>query len=288
MEKLKNTYNHIKDFFSFELFTIDGNAITLWTIISVIILVFLLVIIVTRISRLLEKKLLVKKKANNGVGHGIAILFKYSFIIVGTIVIVSSSGVNLSVLTVILGTLGVGIGFGLQSITSNFISGIIILFEGPIKIGDRIEVGDTSGDVVKISTRATTIVTNNNIAIIVPNSDFINKKVTNWSLNDRVVRFKIAVRVGYKSDVRFVEKLLLEVAEENANALKDPLPVVRFINFGDSGLNFELRIWTTTLIHRQGKITSELNFSIFEKFKKNNIEIPFPQMEVEIKKPKNS
>jgi small-conductance mechanosensitive channel len=286
METIKNIYFQIKEFFNFKLITLDGNIITLWTIISAIILIVLLVIVITQISRVLEKRIFAQKKIDKGVGHGIVILFKYLFITVGIIIILSSSGINLSVLTVLLGTLGVGIGFGLQSITSNFISGIIILFERPIKVGDRIEVGNTSGDVLKISTRATTILTNDHIAIIVPNSDFINKEVINWSYNDRMVRFKIPVSVAFTSDVRLVEKLLLEVAEENSNSLKDPEPVVRFINFGDSGLNFELRVWTTTLIHRQGKITSELNFCIFEKFQKNNIVIPFPQLQVEIRNQK--
>jgi small-conductance mechanosensitive channel len=286
METLNNTYHQIRELLSFKLIAIDGNTITLWTIISIIILIVILVIIVTQVSRLLEKRVFVKKKIDTGVGHGIVILFKYLSITIGIIIILSSSGINLSILTVLLGTLGVGIGFGLQSITSNFISGIIILFESHLKVGDRIEVGNTSGDVVKISTRATTILTNDNIAIIVPNSNFINKEVINWSYNDRVVRFKIPIRVAFTSDVRLVEKLLLEVAEENVNALKNPEPVIRFINFGDSGLNFELRVWTTSLIHRQGKITSELNFGIFEKFKNNNIIIPFPQMEVEIRNPK--
>lgn len=286
METLKNIYFQIKEFFSFKLITVDGSVITLWTIISAIILIVFLVLIINQISRVLEKRILFKNKIDKGVGHGIVLLFKYVLITLGTIIILSSSGINMSALTLLLGTLGVGVGFGLQSITSNFISGIVILFERPIKVGDRIEVGNTSGDVLKIATRATTILTNDNIAIIIPNSDFINKEVINWSYNDRMVRFKIPVRVAFTSDVRLVEKLLLEVAEENTDAVKDPAPVVRFISFGDSGLNFELRVWTTTLIHRQGKITSELNFSIFEKLKKHNIVIPYPQMQVEIRNPK--
>ncbi len=283
METLKNIYHQIKDFLSFNLFSIEGNIITLWEIIISIILIILLAVIVTRVSNILENRTFAKKKLGKGVSHAIAMLFKYILITIGTIIILSSAGINLSVLTVLLGTLGVGIGFGLQSITSNFISGIIILFGRPIKVGDRIEIGNTSGDVMKISTRATTILTNDNIAIIVPNSDLINKEVINWSYNDRMVRFKIPVGVAYSSDVRLVEKLLLEVAHENPNSLRDPEPVVRFINFGDNALNFELRVWTTTLIHRQGKITSELNFGIFEKFQKHNIVIPLPQIEVRMK-----
>jgi small-conductance mechanosensitive channel len=214
--------------------------------------------------------------------YAIANLFRIFFIATGLIIIVSTAGVDMSILTVLFGTLGIGIGFGLQSVFSNFISGIIILIEHPVKFGDRIEIGDTSGNVIKISARAITILTNDNINIIVPNSDFINKEVINWSHNDKVIRFRIPIGVSYSSDVRLVEKLLLEVALENEDVLKDPASVVRFINFGESSLNFELRIWTTAQIQKQGKITSDLNFGILEKLSQNNIVIPFPQRDVHV------
>lgn len=219
-----------------------------------------------------------------GLRDALGSLFKYLFIILGLVVIFSSVGIDLSAFTVLLGTLGVGIGFGLQNITSNFISGISLLLERPIKVGDRIEVGETSGEIVKIGLRATTVLTNDNIAIIVPNSDFMTKEVVNWSYNDKKVRLRIKIGVGYSSDVRLIEKILLEVAEKNGDVLKDPAPAARFMGFGDSALDFELRIWTTELIHRPGKLTSDLYFSIFEALNKHNIEIPFPQRVVHIEK----
>ena len=121
-------------------------------------------------------------------------------IIIGSIVIIQSAGIDLSALSLLAGALGVGIGFGLQNITNNLVSGIIILFENPIKVGDRIEVGDISGDVVNISVRATTILTNDNISIIVPNSEFISNTVINWSHNDRNIRFNVPVGVSYNED----------------------------------------------------------------------------------------
>ncbi len=284
METILVLFEKTKNYLDSQVFTIEGNPITFLNILMALILIVLLVFISGKLAKLLENRIFDKNKLDIGIRHAIATIFKYSLITIGVIIILSSSGINLSALTVLVGTLGVGIGFGLQSITSNFISGIIILFERPIKVGDRIEVGDTSGDVVKISGRATTILTNDNIAIIVPNSDFINKEVTNWSYNDRMVRFKIPISVAYSSDVRLVEKLLIEVAEENPNVLKEPKPIVRFMSYENSALNFELRIWTSSLIHRQGRVISEINFGIFDKFKENDIVVPFPQMDIRMKR----
>jgi small-conductance mechanosensitive channel len=284
METITSFFQQTKDYFDFKVFLIDGNVITMWNLLVAFFLIALLVIVVSKTTKILESKVFNKRKLDIGIRHAISTIIKYAVITIGTIIILSSAGINLSALTVLVGTLGVGIGFGLQSITSNFISGIIILFERPIKVGDRIEVGDTSGDVIKISGRATTILTNDNIAIIVPNSDFINKEVTNWSYNDRMVRFKIPISVAYSSDVHLVEKLLLDVANENPNVLKEPKPVVRFMSYEDSALNFQLRIWTSSLIHRQGRVISEINFGIFDKFKEHNIVVPFPQMDIRMKR----
>jgi len=151
-------------------------------------------------------------------------------------------------LTFLAGALGVGVGFGLQNITSNLISGIILLFERPIKIGDRIEVGGVHGDVVRISPRATTIVTNDNIAVIVPNSDFITGRITNWSYTDRDVRFHIPVGVSYRSGPEEVRRLLLAVAGAYPGVLKQPEPDAHFQEFGDSSLNFVLLVWTSDYI----------------------------------------
>jgi len=282
METLKNIFQQIKYFLDYKIFTLGNNEITLWKLTVFILSIIFLVIVVNNIARLLKNKILSKSKFDLGMRYAFASLFRIFFITLGLIIIISTSGVDMSVLTVLIGTLGIGIGFGLQSVFSNFISGVIILIERPVKVGDRIEIGDTSGVVMKISARATTILTNDNINIIVPNSDFINKEVINWSLNDKVIRFRISIGVSYSSDVRLVEKLLLEVAHENEDVLKGPASVVRFINFGESSLNFELRIWTSAQIHKQGKITSDLNFAILEKLSQNNIVIPFPQRDVHV------
>jgi len=126
-------------------------------------------------------------------------------------------------------------------------------------------------------------VTNDNIAIIVPNSKVVTENVINWSYTDPTVRFKIPISVGYGSDVRLVEKLLLEVAKESPDVLEDPAPGVRFLAFGSSGLNFELRAWSRSLVHRKGKFISGLNFAIHDKFRQHQIEIPYPQLDLRIR-----
>jgi small-conductance mechanosensitive channel len=209
--------------------------------------------------------------------------FVYYFVLaVGIMLVLMARGLDLTTLTLLTSALGIGIGFGLQSITSNLISGIIILFERPIKVGDRIEVGGVAGDVVAISIRASTILTNNNIAIIVPNSDFITQRITNWSFTDRNVRFHINVGVSYASDPAAVKEALLSVAASHPGVLKDPHPDVMFEEFADSSLNFALRVWTHDYTSRPGVLKSELNYLIFECFKERGIEIPFPQRDVHI------
>ena len=220
-----------------------------------------------------------------GTRTAVGTMARYIIILVGLMIILQSVGVNLSTVTVIAGALGVGIGFGLQNITNNFVSGIIILFERPIKVGDRIQVEDIIGDVVKISMRATTLVTNDNISIIIPNSDFISSRVINWSHNDRNVRFNIPVGVSYKEDPQKIKDVLLSVAIDNPSILKKPEPDVIFEEFGDSSLNFILRIWTTEMIQRPKILISDVYFEIFKRFRENNIEIPFPQRDIHIKNP---
>jgi small-conductance mechanosensitive channel len=183
---------------------------------------------------------------------------------------------------------GIGVGFGLQNIASNFISGLIILFEQPVKIGDRIAVGSVEGDVVRIGARSTTVLTNDNIDIIIPNSKLITENVVNWTHTARRVRFKIPVTVSSESDLRKVEVLLLAAAENVPEVLDDPAPGVRFIRFGENGVDFELRAWTTSLLHKRGKLVSEINFAIYDKFKEHDIEVPNPQRDVHIRSPRET
>jgi small-conductance mechanosensitive channel len=283
LEQIKNIINPFIEVLNSPLLTLGGAIITPWQIIYVIFASLILFFVASRLKKWLVNSVLTKSSMDIGARIAIGTITKYFFILGGLVVIIQSIGIDLSTLTVAVGALGVGIGFGLQNVTNNFVSGIIILFERPIKVGDRIEVGDISGDVINISMRATTVVTNDNISVIVPNSEFISSKVINWSHNDRNVRFNIPVGVSYKEDPQKVRDLLLSVADYNLAVLKEPPPDVIFNEFGDSSLNFILRVWTTKLIQTPQVLKSQLYFEIFKRFREDGIEIPFPQRDIHIK-----
>ncbi|WMN06950.1 mechanosensitive ion channel [Marivirga arenosa] len=271
------------DLLNIVIFDIKGSDFTLLTLLFIIISSVLLVFISKRLSKLLVNKVLNRYIKDIGVTNSIGTIFRYLVIVIGFITIFQSAGFDLSTLGLLAGALGVGIGFGLQNVTNNFISGIIILFERPIKVGDRIEVGDINGDVQSISMRSTTVITNDNISVIVPNSEFINSQVINWSHNDRRVRFKFPIGVSYNEDPEFVKKLVLEVAKEDVGVLNNPGPDLWFTGYGDSSLDFNLVVWTSDYIQRPSVLKSRLYYAIFKKFGEHNIEIPFPQRDLHIR-----
>ncbi|MDQ7817893.1 MAG: mechanosensitive ion channel [Melioribacteraceae bacterium] len=283
MEGIKKIAEDIIEFLSVPVFSIGETNITLWALLYLIFLLWLLYLLTSKMNKVIVYKLLAKSKIELGVRIAVGTILRYVILTVGFIIILQTVGINLSSITILLGALGIGIGFGLQNITNNFVSGLIILFERPIKVGDRIEVAGVAGDVMKVSMRATTIVTNDNISIIVPNSEFISSTVINWSHTDRKVRFNYPVGVSYKEDPQKVKKILIEVASDNPGVLKDPKPDVLFTEYADSALMFNLRVWTNDYIDRPGVLKSQLYFEIFKHFKENNIEIPFPQRDIHIK-----
>jgi len=265
-------------------FIIRGSTeISIYSVLKVVVFVSIIVLLARTSRRVLLSQILRKTPLDLGIQHAVATFTQYLVLAFGFLVGLPTVGVDLSALSFLAGAVGVGVGFGLQSITNNFISGIIILFERPIKIGDRIEVGDVNGDVVHIAARSTTVRTNDNIAIIIPNSSFISSNVINWSHGDSKVRFRVPVQVAYDSDVRLVEKLLLELARDNENVLEDPPARVIFKEFGESALKFELRVWSSRLLHRRGVLISQLNFAIFEKLKQHGVRIPYPQHDLHLK-----
>ncbi|MEQ6165931.1 mechanosensitive ion channel domain-containing protein [Ekhidna sp. MALMAid0563] len=290
MEPLRNVWEDLIEFltkvgeiFTTNLFNLGDSKITLGTILYFIVSFTILTFLAKRFRNLLVNKILVKANMEKGARNSIGLITRVMLMFIGSIFIIQSAGIDMSSLSLLAGALGVGIGFGLQNITDNFISGIIILFEKPIKVGDRIVVGDTEGDVINISVRATTILTNENVSIIVPNSEFISSRVINWSHNDRNIRFDIPVGVSYAEDPVEVREVLMKVAEENEHVLKHPAPHVFFDEFGDSSLNFTLAIWTSTHTDKPRRLKTELYFEIFNKFKEKGIEIPFPQRDIHVK-----
>ncbi len=203
--------------------------------------------------------------------------------LVGLVIGLQSAGVDLSSLVVVGGAVSVGVGFGLQTVPNNFISGLILLVERPIKLGDRVEVGEINGDVVRIAARSTWVRTNDNVVIVVPNSEFVSNRITNWTANDRQVRSSVPVGVSYGSNPEEVRDVLIKVAQDHPDVLDQPDPEVRFVAFGDSSLDFELRVWTNKRVQTPKTLTSEGLFSILRPFRERGIEIPFPQRDVHLK-----
>lgn len=292
MEILNDAWGELKDLvipfiriFDATLFKLGDNAISLATLLYLSISFIVLIVVAGRMKKLVIERILHKASISLSTRASVGSITKFAIILIGSIVIIQTAGIDLTALTLVAGALGVGIGFGLQNITDNFISGIIILFEKPIKVGDRIEVGDVQGNVISISFRATQILTNDNISVIVPNSQFISSQVINWSHNDRNIRFRIPVGVSYNEDPAKIRRILLEVAAANEHILKVPEPSVLFDEYGDNSINFQLAVWTATHTDKPRILKSELYFAIFERFRQENVEIPFPQRDIHIKNP---
>ena len=277
-------YDQLYTLLNIRLFGIGSKStVTLLSLLKLILLIWGVFFLGGIIRRILRRKILAKTKLDFGVQHAVSTVSSYIFVFIGIIIVIQTSGLDFGAITVIAGAVGVGVGFGLQGIANNFISGLIILIERPIKVGDRIEVNEIDGNVDKIGARATTVITNDNIAYIVPNSEFISGNVINWSYTDRKVRFRIPVEVSYKCNPRFIEKILLEVAKDNENVLRHPSPRVFFDGFGSSGMKFRLGVWTSKMMEKRPAFMSELYFTIWEKFKEHKIEVPYPQHDLHFK-----
>ena len=282
MEEISRWIEKLRNLLDVPIIEVGGSSFTLWALVYILILVGLLFYVTGKVKVVTERALR-RSSLDAGGRHAVAAVTRYVLLFIGLLVILQTAGINLTTLNVLAGAVGIGVGFGLQNIVSNFISGLIIMFERPIKIGDRIVVDNVEGDVIEIGARSTKVLSNDNITIIVPNSKFITENVVNWKYNDASVRFRIPVGVAYGTDAREVEKILLEVAASQEDVLEDPPPAVRFIEFGESSLNLELRAWTTSAVGRRGRFVSGLNFAIYDKFRERGIEIPFPQRDVHIR-----
>lgn len=234
-------------------------------------------------GRILRKTFLDKTHLNDGLKFSVQRVTGYVLFAVGALICLQKMGVNLTNLTVFSGTLGLGLGLGLQTIAKNFASGLVLLFEQAVKVGDRVQIEDLLGDIVHIGSRGTWVRTNDNVVMIVPNSEFVEGRVTNWTANDRSVRLTVALGVSYGSDPEQVQRVLMRVAAENPDVLEEPAPHVAFVGFGDSSLDFHLRVWTVYWVTRPRVLRSELYFATFAAFKAEGIEIPFPQRDLHLK-----
>jgi small-conductance mechanosensitive channel len=281
-EEMTRIFDFVDKLLHYRLFEIKQTPVTVFSILMFIIVVAAFYVFSKIFNRYILGRLLKRFNIESGLEYTILRVSHYLIMVISIGLAFQFVGVDLSGLAVIFGLLSVGIGFGLQNITSNFVAGIILLLERPIKIGDRITVGGIEGDVISISMRSTTVQSLNNISIIVPNSKFISDEVTNWSHGDPKIRLDLKVGVSYGSDLDKVLLTMREVADEHPDVLKDPPPEVLLSGFGDSSWNMILRAWIANP-KRHYIVSSEINCSIVKKFRQNGIEIPFPQRDVYLK-----
>ena len=256
------------------------------TITPAVLLTVLLILLgafwVSRLLRgMLRRNVFRRTHLNIGTQETICRILHYIIMLMGVFIAIQQIGIDLTTLAAISAVLMVGIGFGLQNVTSNFVSTLILLFERPVQVGDFVEVSGVQGRIRRIKTRSSVVETLDNVSIIVPNSNFITQNVTNWSYRDSKVRIHISVGVSYGSDVELVEETLLDVGRDHAEVLLNPEPTVQFLEFGDSSLNFDLLVWINDA-SRQYLVRSDLNFAVVKAFREQGITIPFPQRDLHI------
>jgi small-conductance mechanosensitive channel len=279
---LENFFDFVGAVLRFKLFTLGDTNVSLLTIIVMAIVVWVSAKLASLAKGYFNKSIFPRFKIDEGLQFSLSKLIGYLIIAAGIIIALQGLGIRLAALTVFAGVIGVGIGFGMQSIVGNIVSGIAILFERPIKEGDMVRVGTTVGVVLKISLRATIVRTIYNEHLIVPNLEFITSIVENMSHSDLKLRIGVRVGVAYGTDPHLVKAALLEAARATDNILSSPEADVLFREFGDSSLNFELRAWIDDP-RKRFVVESDLHFEIVKQFRDKKITIPFPQRDVYIK-----
>jgi small-conductance mechanosensitive channel len=248
------------------------------------ILIFVVALLFSRtLSALLQRRIAKQAYLDPGIQYTLGRLTQYLVISIGVLVALSIGvGLDLTSIAVVFTALSVGIGFGLQYIAADIASGFILLFERPVRVGDRITIGEDEGDVHSINLRTTVVITNNRVSIIVPNSKLVSQRLINWSYGDPRARIAIPMGVAADADIDLVTRTLLKAAEGVDNVLKEPAPKVQFLKFGDWSLDFRLLVWTNRpRLHMQ--IRSDINYRIDKLFREAQIEIPYPQTELRIR-----
>ena len=267
-------WSYLTQQFTFGRITVSASSMVIGAV------VFILTIAIARAAgRLIEKRIATRRHIDPGLRYTISRLVKYVVITVGSLVALKQAfAIDLTSIAVIFTALSVGIGFGLQYLAADIASGFILLFERPIRVGDRITIGEDEGDVQSINLRTTVVTTNDRIAIIVPNSKLVGQRVINWSYGDPRARISIPVGVADDSDIQLVTNTLLDAAKDIENVLTDPPANVQFLKFGDYSLDFRLLVWTNQP-RRHAQIRSDINYRIARLFRERNIRIPYPTQE---------
>jgi small-conductance mechanosensitive channel len=282
VEQLNNMWEWITGVLGTSIFRLGQANVTLGALVQVLVLIPLVFWGTSWLRRATIRVLGTSNRLDPSAREAAGAIVRYLALALGLLLVLQAVGIDLTTLNVLAGAIGIGVGFGLQGVVTNFVAGLIILFERPIKIGDRVEVGDIEGDVVAINARSTTVLTNDSVAIIVPNANFISEPVVNWTHSGENIRMALPVAVAYGTDLARAEAALLAAARTSNEVLTQPEPAVRVMGFGDSGINLELRVWTGTMTHRKGMLVSAVNRAIYAKFQEEGITFPFPQRDVHL------
>lgn len=260
-------------------FTFGRITVSISSVIIGLVVLVITIVVSRSTSALIERRMANRRHIDPGLRYTIARLVRYVVITVGSLLALKQAfAIDLTSIAVIFTALSVGIGFGLQYLAADIASGFILLFERPIRVGDRITVGQDEGDVQSINLRTTVVTTNDRIAIIVPNSKLVSERVINWSYGDPRARIAIPLGVADDSDIELVTNTLMEAGKGVDNVLTDPPPSVQFLNFGEYALEFRLLVWTRQP-RRHVQIRSDINYRIAQLFRERGIKIPYPTQE---------
>ena len=274
----------ISQIFTATLFKIGENAVSLQSLVELIVLFIAILVISRFFTGFLKERLLVRLGIDEGNREAIAVIIGYLIVALGAIVAIQSIGFNLASFAVVAGGLGVEIGFGIQDLTTNFVSGLTLLLDRPVKVGDFVELEGLMGIVKKISIRSTIIQTNDDSSVIVPNSKMISNKIVNWSYENSLLCLRVPVEVAENSNPLLVTETLLNIAYAEAGVLYEPNPKVLFVEFGDNSFKFELLVWTDRPTQRE-VIKSSLNFAIEYNFRQQKIQFPFNDRQIYLQNP---
>lgn len=272
----------LQDFLNMRLFELQETPVTIMSMVIFLVFLIFFLFLGAFVRKLLHGKVLDRFEIDPGLKYTLARVSQYIIVTIGVLISFQFVGIDLTGLAVIFGLLSVGIGFGLQNITANFISGLIVMFERPISVGDRVDVAGIEGDVTEINIRSTKIRTLNNVSIIVPNTEFVSNNVINYSHGEPTFRLDINVGVSYASNLETVLKALNEIAEEHPRVMKIPAHQVHLKEFGDSSWDMQLRVWISNVKDRY-VLRNELHQEIVKKFDELDIEIPFPQRDLHLR-----
>ena len=268
---------------SFPIFHLGTSSVTLWIITKALLILLAFIYASRFLQSYFDYKVYPMLGVDPGLGYAINTLFKYLSLAIGVLISLKFVGIDLRFLLVFAGAAGIGIGLGLQNMAANIVSGFTIIFGGKIRKGDWIEVSDTMGVVTDVFLTSTKVTTRDNFEYLIPNSELLSSIMINYSLSSSLIRIDLPVGVSYDADPKTVEAIMLSVAENEPLVSKSRQPSVRFIEYGDNSINFSLLVWIDVRKVPRRQVRSELFFAIFEAFRKNNIEIPFPQRDLHLR-----